>query len=195
MLTPAGNIGGVDINDCNPGGARASMSMVPQVAQHTYDVGYNGTCKGGVGSFVPDDVMVYEDGSYKYGPCDMYGGHLSGGPGCTGDAGCNVDMRTEYAQYLAKYVDVMVAEGVDMVALTVQNEPEGRPAITPWETTTYGVEELAEFAKILIAELDAANSMAQVWYGDSQVDFMAKYVESYGDKETSPRLQGVGTHW
>ena len=30
---------------------------------------------------------------------------------------------------------------IAMIALTIQNEPEGRPAITPWETLTYGVEE------------------------------------------------------
>merc|ERR1712048_677700 len=84
--------------------------------------------------------------------------------------------------------------GVDMVALTVQNEPEGQPGIVPWESSTYSTEQLADFTNVLIEELDKANSRANVWLGDSQVDMLMQYAEAYGTPQKR-RLEGAGSHW
>ncbi len=91
----------------------------------------------------------------------------------TGGSMCGGYMRNEYidcyADYIIKYLEAYKAEGIDIFAITPQNEPEtqqnGHMPACIWHPDTE-----AEFIKVLRKKLTAAGMKTQIWMYDHCFD-------------------------
>ncbi|MBO5212727.1 MAG: glucosylceramidase [Clostridia bacterium] len=105
------------------------------------------------------------------------------------------EYKDTWARYYAKYIKAMKAQGVEISAISVQNEPL---AIQSWESCQYTPEEEAEFAeKYLIPALDGeglSDIKIIIWDHNKErvYDRAKKILKAPLLKK---RVWGVGHHW
>ncbi len=100
-----------------------------------------------------------------------------------------------WAKFYVKYIEAMRAEGIEISAITVQNEPIARQ---PWESCYYSPSDECEFLeKYLFAALDEANLSdikIIVWdHNKERVYDRAKQI--FQSEAVRERVWGVGHHW
>lgn len=104
-----------------------------------------------------------------------------------------------YALYLEKYIQAYKAEGIDVWAITPQNEPLGNGG--SWETMAWTPEQMNAFIQTNLGPRFAADGIdVKVFIydhnkGDVTADYVQWATEMYGDTKTSPLVYGSATHW
>ena len=104
-------------------------------------------------------------------------------------------LRREYyavmADYIGRFVDAYRAFGIDIHAVTAQNEPNENQK---WPSCLYTEEEERDFLRYLIPEMKKRGVSILCW--DCNKDYMRKRVEFLmEDPEIRPAIDGVGFHW
>lgn len=105
------------------------------------------------------------------------------------------DCKPLWAAYYAKYIHAMANEGVNISAISVQNEPMARQT---WESCEYTAQEEAEFLKrYLIPALDAeglSDVRIIIWdHNKERVYDRAR--DTLADPAVASRVWAVGHHW
>lgn len=104
-------------------------------------------------------------------------------------------LKPEYypvmASYIGRFVDAYREKGIEIHAVTAQNEPN---EIQKWPSCIYTAEEERDFLLYLIPEMRLRGVAVLCW--DCNKDFMRQRVEFFmKDKDVSPCIDGVGFHW
>jgi glucosylceramidase len=97
-----------------------------------------------------------------------------------------------YAQYLAKYVDGMKAEGITINAITVENEPLN-PKNTP-SMAMFAEEEDELIAKHLGPAFEKAGIKTEIQVYDHNPDVISYPLSILGDAAASPFVAGTAFH-
>ena len=105
------------------------------------------------------------------------------------------EYRDTWALYYAKYIKAYKKEGIDVWAITVQNEPA---AVQVWDSCIWSAEEEGQFVRDHLGPtlhregLEAIKIL--VW--DHNKDIIFERVEPIlSDPETAKYVWGVGFHW
>lgn len=99
-----------------------------------------------------------------------------------------------WARYMCRFVDEYQSQGIDLFALTVQNEPM---AVQRWDSCIYEEEDEKRFVKVLGKTMkDAGLSDVNIYIWDHNRDLMVKRAQAiYGDPEASSYVYGTAFHW
>jgi glucosylceramidase len=99
-----------------------------------------------------------------------------------------------WANYFVKFIDAYQAKGVDIFAVSVQNEPA---AVQRWDSCIYSAEEERDFVKVLGPTLEKAGYKDKhilIW--DHNRDIMVERAKViYDDQEASKYVWGTAFHW
>ena len=104
-----------------------------------------------------------------------------------------------YALYLEKYIQAYKTEGIDIWALTPQNEPLGNGG--QWETMAWGPTAMNTFLqqnlgpKLKADGIDVKILIYDHNKGPVDSDYVEWATTMYQDKTTNPFLYGSATHW
>jgi glucosylceramidase len=96
-----------------------------------------------------------------------------------------------WAKYLVKYVLEMKKRGIDISAMSVQNEPEANQV---WESCHYTAQEELEMVKHLHKEIENAGLDVKITIWDHNRDIAAERVHAIL-KEIPDKVWGVAYHW
>jgi glucosylceramidase len=99
-----------------------------------------------------------------------------------------------WARYLAKFVETYRKEGIDIFALTLQNEPM---AVQRWDSCIYEDEDEVRFLKVLgktLHEQGLEDVRLYIW--DHNRDLMVRRAQAvYSDPEAARYAYGTAFHW
>ena len=99
-----------------------------------------------------------------------------------------------WANYFVKFIDSYQAKGIDIFAVSIQNEPA---AVQRWDSCIYSAEEERDFVKVLGPTLVKAGYQDKhilIW--DHNRDIMVERAQVvYDDKEASSYVWGTAFHW
>ncbi|MGB9808571.1 MAG: glycoside hydrolase family 30 protein [Caldanaerobacter sp.] len=105
------------------------------------------------------------------------------------------EYRKTWAEFFVKFIKAYQDEGIDIWAVTVQNEPM---AVQIWESCIYTAEEERDFVKYYLgpAFLENGLSHIKILIWDHNKDIIYERVKTVlEDKEASKYVWGVGFHW
>lgn len=98
-----------------------------------------------------------------------------------------------WAKYYVKFIDAYQKKGVDIFALTVQNEPA---AVQRWDSCIYSAEQERDFVKTLGPVLKASYPDVKLLIWDHNRDVMVERAKVvYDDQEASKYVWGTAFHW
>ncbi len=100
-----------------------------------------------------------------------------------------------WAQYLCKYIQAYLEEGIPVTMLSVQNETA---AATNWDSCIWSGEEEAVFLKdYLYPEMSAAGLTGKVgiYIWDHNKERMVEYVDAMMREDILDMVEGVAYHW
>ncbi len=105
------------------------------------------------------------------------------------------EYKIVWARYYAKYIKAMAAEGINIPAITIQNEPNARQS---WESCNYSPEDERDFIeKFLIPVLDEeglGELKIMIWdHNKERVYDRTKRI--FTSKAVEDRVWGVAHHW
>jgi len=101
-----------------------------------------------------------------------------------------------WALFFSKYLDAYKNEGIDVWAVTVENEPLGNG--NNWESMHYTAEEMADFVKNHLGpKLKADKQEALILaYDQNRGDELIEWAEViYGDEAAAKYFDGFAIHW
>ncbi len=104
-----------------------------------------------------------------------------------------------YALYLEKYIQAYKAEGINVWAITPQNEPLGNGG--NWETMAWTSDAMNTFLRDNLGPRLAADGIDVKLFiydhnkGDVTADFVQWATGIYADPKTKPLVYGSATHW
>eukprot|EP00164_Ancoracysta_twista_P004549 GFYU01006135.1.p1 GENE.GFYU01006135.1~~GFYU01006135.1.p1 ORF type:complete len:534 (-),score=199.34 GFYU01006135.1:26-1627(-) len=123
-------------------------------------------------------------------------GELNGGR-VKGEAGN--EYHKVWAKYMSRFVTEYKAQGINVDALTVQNEPELPPLIHKafWESCWFTPEEERDFIKKDLGPiLRADHPDLKIIMMDDQRSHLPKWIDGVlSDPEAAQYVDGVGVHW
>lgn len=103
------------------------------------------------------------------------------------------EYREVWAKYFARYIKEYAKEGVNIWAVTIQNEPQ---AITPWDNCIYSHEQERDFVKILGPVLEKETDGVKIIVWDHNKDLIEERAKTILlDEEAAKYVWGVGFHW
>ncbi len=101
-----------------------------------------------------------------------------------------------WALFFSKYIDAYKAEGIDIWAVTVENEPLGNG--NNWESMHYTPDEMTNFVQHHLGpklEADGKTHVKILGY-DQNREHLGEWVDSmYKDEGTSKYFAGTAIHW
>ena len=98
-----------------------------------------------------------------------------------------------HAKYLAKYVQAYRAEGVDVIAVAIQNEPF---ASQVFPSCVWKPEELRDFiGKYVGPTFQREKLDAQIWLGTFNNNRFSAFQTSLSDKRAAKYISAVGVQW
>ena len=101
-----------------------------------------------------------------------------------------------WALFFSKYIEAYKKEGIDIWAVTVENEPLGNG--NNWESMHYSAEEMAEFVKHHLGprfETDGLNAKILA-YDQNRGHELIEWADIiYEDEEASKYFDGFAIHW
>lgn len=105
------------------------------------------------------------------------------------------EYREVWARYYARYIKEYAAEGIDIWAITVQNEPK---AVQRWDSCIYTAEEERDFVKFYLGPTLEKEGVQKtrivIWDHNKELVYdRAKTILS--DAEAAKYIWGVGFHW
>jgi glucosylceramidase len=104
-----------------------------------------------------------------------------------------------YALYLSKYIQAYKADGIDIWAITPQNEPLGNGG--NWETMAWSADAMNTFVRDNLGPrlaTDGLNVKVLIYdhnKGTVDADYVTWAKGLYADPKTSPLVYGSATHW
>eukprot|EP00930_Biecheleria_cincta_P035783 TRINITY_DN2458_c1_g2_i1.p1 TRINITY_DN2458_c1_g2~~TRINITY_DN2458_c1_g2_i1.p1 ORF type:complete len:674 (+),score=132.47 TRINITY_DN2458_c1_g2_i1:70-2091(+) len=104
------------------------------------------------------------------------------------------EYRASWAKYFVKWIDAYKAAGVDIWAVTPQNEPENAAA---WEGCVYTAEEEADWiGSELGPQLKSAHPNVHILPFDHNKDHVHMWAKTmYSHPEASKYISGMSFHW
>lgn len=105
------------------------------------------------------------------------------------------EYKKTWAEFFCKFIEAYKEEGIDIWAVTVQNEPM---ATQVWESCIYTAEEERDFVKYYLGPTLREHSLGDIkiliW--DHNKDIIYERVKTVlEDKEAAKYIWGVGFHW
>jgi glucosylceramidase len=105
------------------------------------------------------------------------------------------EYKKTWAEFFVKFIKAYQEEGIDIWAVTVQNEPM---AVQIWESCIYTAEEERDFIKYYLGPTLLENGLSHIkiliW--DHNKDIIYERVKTVlEDKEAAKYVWGVGFHW
>ncbi|MEZ5195198.1 MAG: hypothetical protein R2764_01970 [Bacteroidales bacterium] len=101
-----------------------------------------------------------------------------------------------WALFFSKYIEEYKKEGIDIWAVTVENEPLGNG--NNWESMHYSAEEMAEFVNHHLGprfETDGLNAKILA-YDQNRGHELIEWADAiYGDEEAANYFDGFAIHW
>lgn len=100
-----------------------------------------------------------------------------------------------YASYLIKYLEEMEKKGIDIFALSVQNEPA---AVQTWDSCHYSAEDERDFVRDFLGpklKISNENLKVLVWDHNRGNDLIKRSQIIFSDKKAASYIYGVGFHW
>jgi glucosylceramidase len=101
-----------------------------------------------------------------------------------------------WALFFSKYIEAYKKEGIDIWAVTVENEPLGNG--NNWESMHYTAEEMADFTKNHLGpqfEKDGLNTKILA-YDQNRAEELIEWADViYGDEEAAKYFDGFAVHW
>ena len=103
-------------------------------------------------------------------------------------------MQRVWAQYFSKFISAYRARGIDLWAVTVQNEPE---AAVGWEACLWTPKFMAEFVRDHLGPvLEREQPGVKIIGFDHNKDHVALWAKGlYADAEAARYFYGIGVHW
>ena len=106
-------------------------------------------------------------------------------------------LRREYyelwAEYICRYVLAYMDEGINVRAISVQNEPN---AVQTWESCLYSAQEERDFLRCLLPALDRSGlGGLDVYIWDHNKERIFERACASLDEETRTRVKGLAFHW
>jgi glucosylceramidase len=101
-----------------------------------------------------------------------------------------------WARFFSKYLDAYRAEGIDIWAVTVENEPLGNDS--NWESMHYTPEEMNEFVKNHLGPRLKADGQAVkiLGFDQNRGEELQKWVDAmFGDTAAGAYFDGTAVHW
>jgi len=102
-----------------------------------------------------------------------------------------------WALFFSKYIDAYQEEGIDIWAITVENEPLGNDS--NWESMHYTPHEMNEFVKNHLGpklEEDGHAAIKILGYDQNRHQELIEWVDvMYGDEEAARYYDGTAVHW
>jgi len=101
-----------------------------------------------------------------------------------------------WALFFTKYIEEYKKEGIDIWAVTVENEPLGNG--NNWESMHYTAEEMADFVKNHLGpqfEKDGMKAKILAYDQNRAVELIEWADVIYGDKKASKYFDGFAIHW
>lgn len=117
----------------------------------------------------------------------------------SGTRTCGGHLKPEYygkwAQYITKYVQAYLKEGIPVKYLTIQNESQ---AATPWDSCQWTPEEQKDFLKdhLYPAFKEAGLSdKVGIYFWDHNKENLVNWTMAMVDEETKDMIEGAAFHW
>ena len=101
-----------------------------------------------------------------------------------------------WALFFSKYIDAYKAEGIDIWAITVENEPLGNG--NNWESMHYTPEEMTDFVQNHLGpklEADGKSAVKILGYDQNREHLKEWVDEMYRDEASSKYYAGTAIHW
>jgi len=101
-----------------------------------------------------------------------------------------------WALFFSKYIEAYKKEGIDIWAVTVENEPLGNG--NNWDSMHYTAEEMADFVKNHLGpQLEADKQNAKILaYDQNRDEELIEWADViYGDEEAAKYFDGFAIHW
>lgn len=100
-----------------------------------------------------------------------------------------------WALFFSKYLDAYQAEGIDIWAFTVENEPLGNDS--NWESMHFSPEEMTAFVQNHLGpRLEADGHSAKILGYDQNREHLKEWVDDmYQNEATSKYFDGTAIHW
>lgn len=105
------------------------------------------------------------------------------------------EYREAWALYYTKYIKAMRDRGINIFAITVQNEPE---AVQTWDSCIYTAEEEGAFVRDYLGPIMYREGLSDVkiYIWDHNRDVIVdRAVGTLSDPETSKYVYGIANHW
>ncbi len=105
------------------------------------------------------------------------------------------EYREVWANYIVKYIKAAREKGLNIWAITVQNEPA---AVQVWDSCIYSAEEEGEFVRDYLGPIMEREGLSdvKVYIWDHNRDIIVERVTgALADPETSKYVYGIANHW
>lgn len=104
------------------------------------------------------------------------------------------EWKTPWAEYVAKYLEGCAAEGIQIPAMTVQNEPW---AVQTWESCQYTAEEEGDLIRDHLGPVLDAHGipMKYIIWDHNKERVYERSVDTLKDPAVNDRVWGIGFHW
>ncbi|MBQ2668597.1 MAG: glycoside hydrolase family 30 protein [Clostridia bacterium] len=104
------------------------------------------------------------------------------------------EWKTPWAEYVAKYLESCKAEGIDIPAMTIQNEPW---AVQTWESCQYTAEDEAELIRDHLGPVLEAHGipMKYIIWDHNKERVYERAVDTLQDPAVRDKVWGIGFHW
>jgi len=107
------------------------------------------------------------------------------------------EYRETWALYFSKYIEAYKKEGIDIWAVTVENEPLGNDK--NWESMHFSPKEMTEFVKDYLGphfEKNGLSSVKILGYDQNRGEELEKWANvMYKDDASSKYFDGMAVHW
>ena len=114
----------------------------------------------------------------------------------TGEMNRGGSLKKEYyelwSQYFVKFIEAYKENGIDISAITVQNEPE---AAQKWDSCVYTAEEERDLIKYHLGKKMKDMGVKVMFWDHNKVWLVDRAQAVLSDKETEDYVDGVACHW
>ena len=114
----------------------------------------------------------------------------------TGEMNRGGSLKKEYyelwSQYFVKFIEAYKENGIDISAITVQNEPE---AAQKWDSCVYTAEEERDLIKYHLGKKMKDMGVKVMFWDHNKVWLVDRAQAVLSDSETADYVDGVACHW
>ena len=97
-----------------------------------------------------------------------------------------------WANYYVKYIEALKAEGINISAITVQNEPK---AVQTWDSCVYTAEEERDFVKNYLGKKMKDIGVKIMFWDHNKERVMDRAMVMLEDKEAAQYIDAIAVHW